>query len=176
MAFIRIEDPDENIWKTNPSLKLISDFEDFKEKEGEDRSSSILKAIFYIWDPKSELRDSGVSESQLIEDVTKNLINDPDFNWDDYDHIKTLYQETNITKIEGLLLRYEKEIHDLNTILEDWKWNKKEIKDRAAAVSQYKVLFDEYVEVKDKVKMETDELSEMYGGYQKSMLEDFGKD
>lgn len=175
MPFIIVESPEDNIWDRNPSLELIGDFKKFKETEGEDRSSDILKAIFYIWDPKSDLRDSGLEHDKLIEDVTSNVINDPDFNWDDYEHIKELYLDNNLTKLEKLLLRYESEIEDLNTMLEEWKWNKKEIKARSEAVRAYKILFDEYIEIRDKARIESDDIADMLGGYQKSMIEDFAE-
>lgn len=174
MAFIVVEKPDVNIWKENPALELIKEWREFKKKEGVERSSDILKAIYYIWDPKSELRDSGVDESQLIEEVTSSIINDPEFNWDDYDHIKDLYLKHNITKIQKLFLRYEKEIEDLNMILEDWKWERLNIQDKAAAVKQYRELFDQCIEIRDKVYMEIEDIKEMEGGYQKSLLEEYG--
>jgi hypothetical protein len=176
MAFITVDNPDINIWKQNPALNLITEFQEFKLEEGDSRSSDILKAIYYIWDPKSDLRDSGVTEKKLIEDVSKNLLGDPDFDWDKYDHIKELYQTNNYTKLETMLLRYEKEINDLNDLLKEWPWSKTDIKDRSEAVKQYKILFDEYIDIHEKAKMEAEELSDMYGGYQKSMLEDFANE
>lgn len=176
MAFIIVDNPDINIWEHNPSLDLISEFREFKEKEGELRSSDILKAIYYIWDPKSDLRDSSIPESKLIADISNNLLGDPDFDWDAYDYIKEAYLEYNITKLESLLLTYEKEIHDLNEVLMNWRWDKNNINDKANAVKQYKVLFNEYIEIKEKAKMEAEEFSEMLGGYQKSMLEEYTDD
>jgi len=175
MAFIIVETPDDNIWEKNPSLELISVFKDFKDSLGEEKSSNIIKAIYYIWDPKSKVKDSGVSEDTLVEDVTSSIIKDDKFNWDDYEYIKKAYIENNISKMESLLLRYEKEIIDLNTMLEGWKWSKTDIKARSEAVKAYKVLFDEYIEVASKVKAENDEIAEFFGNYQKSMLESFGQ-
>lgn len=174
MPFIIVESPEDNIWKVNPSLELISEFKDFKQQEGEERSSNILKAIYYIWDPKSNLRDSGIKEDQLLRDVTSNILGD-DFNWDDYEEIRNAYLNFNITKLESLLLRYEKEIEDLNAMLETWKWDKKDVVQRGKAVAQYKALFDEYISTAEKARMEAEELSDMLGGYQKSMLESFGE-
>jgi len=174
MAFITVDSPDDNIWEKNTSLELISEFRDFKEKEGIDKSSNILKAIYYIWDPKSDIRDSGVSEKKLIEDVTTDLIKDPDFKWDDYDHIRKAYMDNNITLLEGKLLNHEAEMAKLKKFLDDWVLDKNDIRDRILAVSAYTKLIDEYIDIRDKVKMETEELSDMLGGYQKSMIEDLG--
>lgn len=173
MPFIAIESPEDNIWEKNPSLELIKEFKELKQVEGEERSSNILKAIYYIWDPKSDIRDSGVSEDKLLEDVTTNMLG-PDFNWDDYEEIQEAYLNFNITKLESLLLRYEKEIEDLNKMLEDWKWTKKDVVQKGNAVRQYKMLFDEYIQIKDKARMEAEEMYDMLGGYQKSLIEDYG--
>lgn len=174
MAFIIVDNPEANIWEDNPSLGIISEFKKFRESEGEERSSNILKAIYYIWDPKSDLRDSGISHEKLLEDVTTNIIKDPDFDWDKYDYMRELYMEFNITTTEKFLLRYEKEINDLDVILKDWPWDKKNIRDRADAVRQYKSLLEEYVKFREEALAEAEELNELYGGYTKSMFEDFG--
>lgn len=174
MAFIVIDSPDVNVWETNPSLDLISEFRKFRADEGDERSSNIIKAIYYIWDPKSDLKDSGVPYEKLVEDVTTNLIKDENFNWDSYDYIREAYMEYNTTNLEKFLIRYEKEIDDLDAILKDWPWDKKSIRDRADAVRQYKQLLEEYIVIREKARAEAEELNEMYGGYTKSMFEEFG--
>lgn len=176
MAFIIVENPEDNIWEANPSLELISGFRAFKNKEGVERSSNIIKAIYYIYDPKSELRDSGVPFDQLIEDITNNVIGDPDFDWNDYDDIKELYMSNNITALEAKLLDHEKEMEDLKTFLSTWALSKKDIKDRMVTMSAYNKLLDEYIDIREKVKMETEEMTEMLGGYQKSLIESFGNE
>lgn len=171
MPFVVVENPEENIWDTNPGLELITEFRDFKAKEGEIKSSNIIKAIYYIWDPKSPLRDSGLPEEKLIEDNTKNIIGDKNFNWDDYEDIKEFYLKYNISKIEALLLQYEDEVKGLNELLADWPWTKKGVKEKSFAVSQYKGLFESLMEISDKVRADASDEMEMRAGYQKTMVE-----
>lgn len=174
MAFIVVDNPEIDVWVENPSLGMIEEFREFRKVEGDERSSNIIKAIYYIWDPKSDLKDSGVSEEKLIEDVTTSMIKDESFDWEDYEEIKEAYLKYNISKVESLLLQYEEEIKGLNSLLESWKWNKKDIKEKAFAISQYKVLFESYMELYERAKAEADDAMEMRAGYQKSMLESLG--
>jgi hypothetical protein len=174
MSFVLVEDPEINIWEKNPELALIIEFAEFREKEGEIRSSDILKAVYYIHDPKSKLRDTSVSQIDLIHTVNTTVLEDPKFNWDDYDYIVDVYLKYNTSKIESLLLRYEDEIEQLNKILESWKWDKSNIKDRADALKQYQTLLTELSDLRERVLAETNEHMEMHGGYQTSLIEDLG--
>lgn len=174
MPLVVVDNPDVNIWEENPHLSLISEFKEFRQHEGDKRSSDILKAIYYIWDPKSEIRDSSMSENKLINDITENLIGEKEFDWDKYAEIRDIYLDKTLSKLESLLLKYEAEVKDLDVMLTSWKWNKTNVKNRAEAVKQYKTLLEEYMETKDKAKMEADGEMQMRAGYQKSMLEGYG--
>lgn len=174
MAFVKVESPDCDFWALNPSLKLIKEFKKLIETEGYERSSNILKSIYYVWDPKSNLKDSGLSQDKLKEDMAENLIGDPNFDWDIYEPVVDLYLKFNTSELESMLIHYEKEINDLNTLLGGWTWSKKDVKDKAYAVSQYKSLFDDYIEIKNRVTNEHENIISLEGGYQKSMLESMG--
>lgn len=174
MPFIIVNNPSDNIWEVNKELELISEFRNFKKKEGEHRSSQILKAIYYIWDPKSNINDSGFSEDKLMDDVTQSLVDDPDFNWEDYEDIKQLYLDNNLSKNEQLLIKYRKEIQGLSELLDTWGWSKSDAKLKGEVVSQYKRLFEDLKEVESKFLMEKHEMEEMLGNYVKSRFEKYG--
>src|SRR6188472_3824244 len=131
MPFIRVPTPECNIWEENPALSLISEFKEFKASEGAKKSSAILKAIFYIYDPKSTLKDSGIDGDKLVTDITANVIKIKDFNWHEYQEIIDTYLKFNISKLESMLLSYEKQITDLNKILDKWVANKDDIGEKS---------------------------------------------
>lgn len=176
MAFIIVQNPDENIWETNPVLQIVSKFIKFKLDEGDERSSNILKAIYFIWDPKSALAKSGMTHEEILKDVNSNILKDENFNWGDYAEIRETYLKTNLSPIESRLRRYQDEIDSLDKMLKDWPWGRKDVIARSSAVKAYKELFEQYMEVADKVQMEHDEAYEMLGGYQKSFIEELGSE
>lgn len=173
MGFITLNNSEENIWEINPFLDLISEFKELKRKEGEETSSNILKAIYLIWDPKSDLRESGLPETKLMNDVTESLLG-KSFNWDKYDHIREAYMEYNISELEREFLRCGKELKDFNDFLEKWTWTKEGAKERATVMKQYKELISDYVRAKENFIQERTEIEEMEGGYTKSFLENMG--
>lgn len=174
MAFIIVNSPSDNIWEINKELEIITEFRQLKKDEGEFKSSQILKAIYYIWDPKSNINNSGFDEDKLIQDVTETLIGDPDFKWEDYEAIKQVYLENNLSKNEKLLLKYRKEIQGLSDLLDTWAWSKSDAKTKGEVVSQYKRLFEDLKEVETKFLMEKHEMEEMLGNYVKSRFERYG--
>lgn len=174
MAGVIIIDPDINIWDEFKFLETISEFKTLKIEEGEERSSNILKAVYFIWDPKSELRDSSFDEKKVINDINSSLL-EPDFNWDNYDHIREAWMKFCTSKAETLLLRYEDEINGLNTLLEKWIWSKEDAKAKAELVKTYRTLFDDFIEVKNEFEAEKQELIEFLGGYELSMIEEYGE-
>lgn len=166
--------PDSNVWEKNPALTVIRQFRKLKEDEGDDRSNAIIKAIFLIWDTKSPLRDSGVSPEQLVEDVSQHLLGDADFNWDPYEEFRDFFIESNISKTEALMLKYEQEIEGLNKLLSNWKWSQKDADKRARIMKEYKSLFEDLAEVRSIVVEQVEMEEELEGGYNKSFLESFG--
>lgn len=176
MALILEVTPETDIWKQHPSLKLIKEFRELKDKEGDERSGNIIKSIFLIWDHKGNLRDSGIDEDQLIRDVSETLLGDPDFDWSQYETFKEYFLSVNTTRLESMRLNYENEILGLGRMLKTWKWHQKDAEKRAKVVKEYKILFDDLIEVTEKIKLEVEAEVEYEGGYNKSLLEQIGTD
>ena len=173
MPFIRVNSPSDDIWEVNPSLELISEFIDFRKKEGKKKSGAILKAIYYVYDPNSDLRDSGMSEEKIKEEVTSSILSSyRTFDWDKYQDIVELYKKYNITKSGKLLIGYQEQIESLNRFLENWHWSKNDAKDKASVMKQYKELFADLAEVEANFKEEQREL-ELLAGYTKSRWEEY---
>lgn len=172
---IVVEDPKDNIWTENPHLELVTEFKDFKDKEGTRKSSKILTAIYLIWDPKSNLRNAGMSDLEILEDVTNNYLSYKDFNWDDYGYIKDIYFEKCISKTEKLFLRIESDLDDFNNILEKYKFSKDNAADRAKLTKEYKALLLEYMDVKTRVQEEKKNMNQNRDNYTDSLIESFGQ-
>ena len=69
MPHISIKKSNINIWDEYPDLDIIEVFRKLRKDEGEEKSNNILKAIYYIYDPKSDKRDSGFTEEELIHHI-----------------------------------------------------------------------------------------------------------
>lgn len=174
MAHLNITpDEDEDIWKLNPHLLLISTFKELKKKEGHKKSSNIVKAIYYIWDAKSELRDSAVSENELIKEITESLLS-KNFDWSKYDHVKEAYFKYCVTEIEAEHLRRGREVKKFGDFIENWNWTKDDAKDKGIVMKQYKEVFKDWIESDADFKQEKNTLEEFGGGYVMSFLEEQG--
>lgn len=174
MSHLKITpDEDCNIWEHNPHLLLISVFKELKKKEGIKKSSNIIKSIYYIWDPKSDLKDSGASEKELIEEITNSLLS-KNFDWTKYDHIKEAYFKYCITEIESEHLRRGREVKKFGDFIEGWKWSSDDAKDKGTVMKQYKDIFKDWIESDAEFKQEKTSIEELGGGYVMSFLEEQG--
>lgn len=175
MPIIELRKPSVNLWEEYPDLDLISEFKKLREDEGDERSNNILKAIYYIWDPKSDKRDSGFSETELIKEITKNLIGGKKFDWTKYEKVRQAWFTYCLTKTDVLLKQYEDEIEGLNTMLKNWIWNQDTATQKAAAMGALKTLWEQYKEVKKDFTNEKQARAEMMGGYQITLIEEYAE-
>lgn len=167
---VRIKE-DESIWITNPSLHHIKIFRELRAVEGDERSSNIVKSIYLIWSPKSELKDSGVEEATLIREVSESLLGNPDFDWDPYLTLKEYFLDNNISEAERLHRRYGEEIEGLTSMLKKWKWSKTEAKDKTAVMKGHEELMKQYLATKKLVEEEKQSEALMHSDYTKSLFE-----
>lgn len=164
-----------NVWKEFPYLNVIKEFKEFREKEGDEKAGNIIKAIFLLWDVKSELRDSGLTEEKLLQDINTNLIGDPDFNWDEYEDIKQFFLQYNMSEEEFFVANYKKELTELKLLLDGWSWTKKDTAAKAKAMGTYKDLFDDWLSMKEKVDSQRSVTEDMMeAGYMPSLFEQHG--
>lgn len=172
MPIIEIRKSNLNLWNEYPDLDIISEFKKLRKKEGDEKSSNILKAIYYIWDPKSDKRDSGFTEQELIAEINENLIGEKEFDWEKYEDIKQAWFKYCLTKTDTLLKKYEEEIEGLQKMLDEWKWDKKTATDKKNAMAALRDLYQDYATVKSLFISERFERLEMEGGYTPSLLEE----
>lgn len=160
-----------NIWEEYPHIGMISKFKTFKRKEGKDKSSRILIAVFLIFDPKSPFRKASMTEDEIMNEVNKSVLKDVKFPWDEYEEIKEYFLEKNGSKLQMMFRDTEAEIINLNTFLKKWKLNKNDVGERAKVMKQYRDLYKDYMELKEKIDMEVEDGANSHGDYDKSMLE-----
>lgn len=153
-------------------MDLIEEFRALREKEGDEHSNNILKAIYYIWDPKSDKHDSGFSEAELIEDINQNLLGVKKFKWEKYENVKQAWFKYCMTKTDKMLKDFEDQIEGLNQMLRDWAWSQDSAKEKADVMGKQTVLFANYEPVRKLFIAEKQERDEFYGGYELSMLEE----
>ena len=170
---ITLEDPKDDIWEKNPFLELISDFKKFKQDVGARKSSKVLAALFLIYDPKSPFRNQGMSDDEILEDVTLNYLTYKGFDWADYEDIKAVYLSKCISKLEKLLLTYERDLDELAVVMKNWKYTKENAKERAAVTDTYKTLLEDYIELSNKVEEEK-KASTNRAKYTESLAEQLG--
>lgn len=172
MPFIKVEDPSKNIFKTHPHIEVLSLPKKLKEEYGEERASKILTAAYLIFSPDSNLRDSGLDEEELVTDVNENYLEEPSFDWDDFEDV-VLFIRKNISKAKTMLLEYEERLIERDKFLKEWTWDKKTAKNKNAVMKDTKGLWDDYLEIKARVDEEKTETSS-FGNYSKSLLEKYG--
>ena len=176
MALISEVKPEDNVWELYPALSLIKEFRELKKREGDERSSAIIKAIFLIWDPKSPYHDSGMRFSKILEDVNEYVLNEEAFDWVPYENFKNFFINANTSRLEALLISYEKEINDFKQMISNWKWSKEDATSRAKVMKEYKALIEDFAETKQKLLNSNEDDVEFEGGYTKSFLEDLGSE
>jgi len=172
MPIVEIRKSNINLWDEYPDLDIISEFKKLRKEEGDERSNNILKAIYYIWDVKSDKRDSGFTEEELIKDVNENLLNDKNFDWSKREELKEAWFKYCMSETDRLLKRYRDEIEDFNTMMKEWKWDKKTAQDKAMTMKSAKSMFEDLKEIEKLFVAEKIARLEMQGRYTPSLLEE----
>lgn len=172
MPIVELRKSGINLWEEYPDLDLIEEFRALREKEGDERSNNILKAIYYIWDPKSDKHDSGFTEAELIEDINTNLLGQKKFNWNKYEKVKQAWFKYCMTKTDKILKDLEDQMEGLNQMLKDWAWSQDTAKEKADVMGKQTVLLRDYEPVRRLFSADKMERDEFHGGYGLSGLEE----
>lgn len=80
-----IGDPKESFFKQNPELEFMSPIKRLIRKVGKKEAGRILWAVYLTEDPNSKFYS--MRRERKREEVAKNYLDDPDFNWDEYESI-----------------------------------------------------------------------------------------
>lgn len=169
MALFIVENfnPNEDFWEQNPQLQYIPPFSDFKKKRN---SSKIMTAIYMIWDPASKINKSGMAEADVIKDINSTYLGKEDFDWSGYTHVIDAFKDKCISPSQRLLKDWERQLEELDKMLDNWGWDPKTAKDKMTILKEKKTVWDDYLEIKAKVEEERS-VAQNYANYQESALE-----
>lgn len=166
-----LKDIEGSFWEQNPALKIVRPFSDFyKEKN----SDLIMKAIYLIYDAKSPLFATEISETDLVKDVNENFIKDKDFVWDDYVHIVESYKEYCTSSLHKSLIKMKDEIFDIESAIKNLSFEDEvEYEMRIKLNKLRRDLLNDAIDLELKFKEEVGE-QELFGDYDPSEIEIWG--
>lgn len=167
--YYHIRQPKEykNFWKLNQEFSYIQPFASFSKKKN---SAKIMYAIYMIYDPKSQVVNSGVSVEEIKKDISEQFLGDKNFPWSEYKDIVVAYKHYSKTKIEKELDDWWLALQDRkHFVTEEVDWeDEPELKESLLLATDKH--FEKFNKIRDSLKEErTDKL--MHGDYTVSELE-----
>lgn len=163
---VRFPAKPKDFWELNQEMSYVTPFADFKKTKN---SAKIMCAIYMIYDPKSQLNNSGLSQVEVKEDISVNFLGSKDFDWSKVSNIVRSYQQYCKTRIEKELDKWYLAIKERMQTADDLDWEDDfDIKEKI--VSTHKKYIEDYNEVLASLKEERQEKL-MYGDYTPSLLE-----
>ena len=172
MPIVELKKPGINLWDEYPGLEFITEFKELKEKEGAEKSNNILKAIYHIWDPKSDTHNSGFKEEELIKEMNKNLIGDKNFKWKEHEKVKEAWFKYCFTKTDTILVKYRRKVEEVCDVYDSIKVTKDNAKEVKDNLKLQKELLIDLSEVEKEFVQEGIARAEMENGYVPSLLEE----
>lgn len=163
-------DPKLSIWETSPWLELIPYFYDFKKKEGPERSSNILKSMYYVFHVKSPIRDGFKSIDELKSDMEITVLDEIGFPWEDYIETRDELLKHARSMLEVELQKWENEIKRFEQFVSAWVWDVKTAKDRMVVLKGAPDIWQKYLTIKEKIATEETAVVNQ-GNYAKSLSE-----
>lgn len=165
---IRIPKDEKDFWNLNFELSHIDPFTEFSKKK---ISNKVMMAIYMIYDPKSQIVNSGLDERQVKKDISKNYLGDEKFDWTPFRDIVIAYKQVSKTKIEkelgGWWLQLQERDEYLNHELE-WGDGQDELKEKMLLKTEEH--YQKYRSIVASLKEERQDRL-MYGDYTPSELE-----
>jgi type I site-specific restriction endonuclease len=166
-----IKDMNKDFWEQNQQLAYMSPFHELKKNNK--NSSSVMMALYMIYDAKSPFRATGMTEEEIISDVNKNFLKDEKFPWQDYQVYVDAYKDkcrSMLHKKLDTLMREILEMEQRRTELSvDDPFEMEQKIKLFDAVSKW---YDKAIELQQKLNEEVSEQA-MYGDYAPSLIEGY---
>lgn len=160
-----------DFWILNQEFGYLEPFATFKKKK---ESAKIMMAIYMIYDPKSQLTNSGESIEKIKKDVSTNFLGKEKFDWTPYLSIVAAYKKYTKTKIEKTLDEWWNQLKEREEFLNELEWE-----DQAQLKEGMLLKTDEhfmkYHNILSLLKEERQETL-MHGGYTLSWIEEYAND
>jgi len=155
-----------DFWELNQEFSYIEPFAKFKKRKN---SAKIMMAIYMIYDPKSQLTNSGESTDKIRKDITKNFLEDDKFNWSLHKDVVLAYQHYTRTKVEKEFDDWWKQLEERKEFVKELDWeDDPDLKEKL--LLQTDQHFEKFNNIVSIMKEERQEKL-MYGDYTPSLLE-----
>ena len=113
-----------------------------------------------------------MSEKEVETEIRKNVLKNARFSWKPYTAFKRYFLDKNQSKTQKLFRATELQIEELNHFLSnEWEWESSTAKDKSVVMKQYKSLYEDYLDLKERVEEEQQSYDTGRAGYTKSFLE-----
>lgn len=172
IPFVELYSLEEDFWVQNPELSVMSPFAEFKKKKN---SGEIMKAIYLIYDFKSKFNIAKEPREKVIEDVNKNFLKQPNFDWSKYTDIVNAYIEKCKTPLQKDLEAMYFDLEGLRKYINRLSWeDDEEAKIKKDYMKEIDGFYDKCKNLEAKVLGEIQE-KRFKGNVRKSFLESKGK-
>lgn len=172
MKYIAATLPDEGQtwWSVNPLMEYVTVFREFKRRYKR-RSTKIMNAVYMVYDPKSELKSSGLTEEEIKREVAVNYLKDENFPWEDHMELIEAYIAYCKTKVEKQLDNWYMELQLRDAYINGLSWDQNSTEKDKMMLNTDKH-YEAYFKIEAQLKAERS-AAESYGDYERSLSESF---
>lgn len=163
-------DPNKDFFEQNPEIEYFSEVRAFIKKHGKKKAGKYLWATYMTEDPNSKLyKGTDLEERRKI--VSKNFLNEEDFNWGDIEDCISFYPRIMLTKEEVFFDIWARKLDEIKvyfntTSIIDFNDVDKLLK----AMNQVPKLIEGYEAMKNKM-IASQKTTKVHGGKKESASE-----
>jgi hypothetical protein len=137
-------DGESSFWEVNPQFKILNKFSDFYRKDrtkGKIRSSEIMWALAFLLEltPDNKLRNYNEHDRKKL--IAEEIIQNPDFKWEDHKELHDEYLKTQFTTTKKSLRILKKKMEERDEFLSSIKYNVENARDLDAIIANSDKLF-----------------------------------
>jgi len=157
-----------NFWTTHPQAKLLGEFKQFYEKDktkAKDKSSSVMWAIFLIYDPDSDFFSFELADK--IDMISKDFLNF-EFKEADYKPVINFYLSSMLSAAKRQLYVWNRKLDEKTAYLETLTYEDN-AEDIEKLLQTNKKLYDDYESILKRIEQETS--GKTQGGAEESLAE-----
>jgi hypothetical protein len=171
LTIARVKDFNLDFWEQNPEIVFMSPFNSLKKKKN---GSKVMMGIYLMFDSKSSFRRSGMDDSEIIKDVSKNFMGDEKFPWDEYQDCIDAYKDKLRSVVRKKLDNLLFEISEMEQARRDLSFDDES--ERTTKIKYFDTFEQYYTKAVELQKQLDDEVEgdlSIYGDYMPSMIEEY---
>ena len=174
MSQVKLSDPIKgNLLAENPWLESTAFVQDLIKELGKKEANSRLKVTFLAYDSNSPYTGRGLTEKEVMHDISNYVLKKPRYDWDKVTDVKKYWLNKICSASEALLRTYKNQLDQIYDQLEklgEGKTSVTNLKDRVTLLKSMKTLADDFIELERKVKQDNKDALGM-GNYDQSLVE-----